>query len=186
MASGLVCPKCSSIRHHVIDSRPSGDALRRRRECKRCGERFTTLEKGAAGGVGKDLMKVGRAIQILQSLMPDSGWTPERDAILADMRNDCKSYVACGVALGISPFQVEKRCSLLGLENPDRRRFTWNEELEAALIQMRKEGKTYEHCADLMGLSVERIKQKCYKLGLNKRMNRGRMSGEEAVSRTNP
>ncbi|MGA8259469.1 MAG: transcriptional regulator NrdR [Arenicellales bacterium] len=40
------CPFCRSEDTRVIDSRLSddGDAVRRRRECTACGERFTTLE----------------------------------------------------------------------------------------------------------------------------------------------
>lgn len=40
------CPFCRSENTRVIDSRltDDGDAVRRRRECSACGERFTTLE----------------------------------------------------------------------------------------------------------------------------------------------
>ncbi len=41
------CPKCSCEESKVIDSRPSEnhEAIRRRRECIRCGTRFTTYER---------------------------------------------------------------------------------------------------------------------------------------------
>lgn len=41
------CPKCGYVDTKVIDSRPSdaGDTVRRRRECVRCAERFTTYER---------------------------------------------------------------------------------------------------------------------------------------------
>ena len=41
------CPKCGFEESKVIDSRPSEnrDAIRRRRECVRCGMRFTTYER---------------------------------------------------------------------------------------------------------------------------------------------
>lgn len=38
------CPYCHSESSRVTDSRGSGNAVRRRRECADCGERFTTLE----------------------------------------------------------------------------------------------------------------------------------------------
>jgi transcriptional repressor NrdR len=40
------CPKCTSIEDKVIDSRISkeGNAIRRRRECLECGNRFSTTE----------------------------------------------------------------------------------------------------------------------------------------------
>jgi transcriptional repressor NrdR len=42
------CPSCSGP-SHVLESRPAedGDAVRRRRECEHCGERFTTYERRA-------------------------------------------------------------------------------------------------------------------------------------------
>ena len=41
------CPKCGCDESKVVDSRPSesNDAIRRRRECVRCGTRFTTYER---------------------------------------------------------------------------------------------------------------------------------------------
>jgi transcriptional repressor NrdR len=41
------CPACSKDDDRVVDSRPSADgaAIRRRRECRACGERFTTFER---------------------------------------------------------------------------------------------------------------------------------------------
>lgn len=41
------CPDCGSDDDRVVDSRPSpsGDAIRRRRECRSCGLRFTTFER---------------------------------------------------------------------------------------------------------------------------------------------
>lgn len=43
----LRCPFCGDPDTRVLDSRPTeeGAAIRRRRECARCGERFTTYEK---------------------------------------------------------------------------------------------------------------------------------------------
>ncbi len=42
------CPFCSSDSTRVVDSRlsePSGDSVRRRRECEACSQRFTTYER---------------------------------------------------------------------------------------------------------------------------------------------
>jgi len=40
------CPRCGADNDHVVDSRQvhDGRAVRRRRECDACGERFTTYE----------------------------------------------------------------------------------------------------------------------------------------------
>ncbi len=42
------CPHCGDVQHRVIDTREAGDAIRRRRRCERCGQRFTTYEHVAA------------------------------------------------------------------------------------------------------------------------------------------
>lgn len=44
----MQCPGCSSAQHRVIDTRETGDAIRRRRQCEACGQRFTTYEHIAA------------------------------------------------------------------------------------------------------------------------------------------
>ena len=41
----MLCPFCSNSDSKVIDSRDAGDGVRRRRECRRCGLRFTTYER---------------------------------------------------------------------------------------------------------------------------------------------
>lgn len=43
----MVCPKCKALDTKVIDSRVAeqGKAIRRRRECEKCGRRFTTFER---------------------------------------------------------------------------------------------------------------------------------------------
>lgn len=47
IGSNMRCPKCGYEDSKVIDSRPSesNDAIRRRRECDKCGFRFTTYER---------------------------------------------------------------------------------------------------------------------------------------------
>jgi transcriptional repressor NrdR len=41
----VVCPYCAAESTQVIDTRPAPDAVRRRRECEVCGQRFTTYER---------------------------------------------------------------------------------------------------------------------------------------------
>ncbi len=43
----MKCPYCGFIESKVIDSRPTDEntSIRRRRECLKCGKRFTTYEK---------------------------------------------------------------------------------------------------------------------------------------------
>lgn len=40
----MKCPYCGCTDQKVIDSRPHGDKIRRRRECESCHKRFTTYE----------------------------------------------------------------------------------------------------------------------------------------------
>jgi transcriptional repressor NrdR len=42
----MICPHCASPNNRVVNSRDAqnGTAIRRRRECLNCGERFTTFE----------------------------------------------------------------------------------------------------------------------------------------------
>ena len=41
----MYCPFCDESSSKVIDSRDSGDGIRRRRECIACARRFTTYER---------------------------------------------------------------------------------------------------------------------------------------------
>ncbi len=40
----MICPFCRFPDSKVIDSRPKDDRIKRRRECIKCGARFTTYE----------------------------------------------------------------------------------------------------------------------------------------------
>lgn len=40
----MKCPECGFDESKVVDSRPTDNKVRRRRECIRCGSRFTTYE----------------------------------------------------------------------------------------------------------------------------------------------
>lgn len=75
----MKCRYCGSLDSKVIDSRPNedGTAIRRRRECIRCGRRFTTFERVEENPV----MVVKR----------DGRREPfERDKIAAGIRKACE------------------------------------------------------------------------------------------------
>lgn len=57
----MKCPFCGKIDSQVLESRTveDGSAIRRRRECTKCGKRFTTLEK-VKGSVLWVIKKDGR------------------------------------------------------------------------------------------------------------------------------
>ncbi len=42
------CPYCGSEKTRVVDTRSSGDVIRRRRKCLSCGRKFTTIERVAS------------------------------------------------------------------------------------------------------------------------------------------
>jgi transcriptional repressor NrdR len=44
----MQCPHCGHVQHKVVDTRDTGDSIRRRRQCEQCGQRFTTYENVAA------------------------------------------------------------------------------------------------------------------------------------------
>ncbi|MBS1252472.1 MAG: Transcriptional repressor NrdR [Anaerolineales bacterium] len=44
----MKCPYCIQGRSRVVDTRDIGDAVRRRRECKDCDQRYTTYERVAS------------------------------------------------------------------------------------------------------------------------------------------
>ncbi|CAN5677619.1 transcriptional regulator NrdR [soil metagenome] len=44
----MECPHCGHAQHKVIDTRDASDAIRRRRQCEKCNQRFTTYEHVAA------------------------------------------------------------------------------------------------------------------------------------------
>ena len=45
----MICPFCSNLASKVTDKRGSPEGTRRRRECLKCGKRFTTYEKIVKG-----------------------------------------------------------------------------------------------------------------------------------------
>ncbi len=44
----MKCPHCGDANSRVVDTRSTGDGIRRRRECETCHKRFTTYEHVAA------------------------------------------------------------------------------------------------------------------------------------------
>ncbi len=44
----MQCPFCGHAQHRVIDTRDTGESIRRRRQCRHCEQRFTTYENVSA------------------------------------------------------------------------------------------------------------------------------------------
>jgi len=71
----MKCPFCSYDRTKVVDKRESGDMIsnRRRRECLRCGKRFTTYERPEPGTTITQIKKRdGRIVQFQQEKITDA------------------------------------------------------------------------------------------------------------------
>ncbi len=47
----MLCPYCAHTENRVIDTRESADVIRRRRQCLKCGKRYTTYERIAQTGL---------------------------------------------------------------------------------------------------------------------------------------
>lgn len=47
----MQCPYCASEDNKVIDTREAADSIRRRRQCAKCGKRYTTYERIAQTGL---------------------------------------------------------------------------------------------------------------------------------------
>jgi transcriptional regulator NrdR family protein len=47
-ASGILCPECGTNSSKVTDSREAPGSIRRRRECVRCGGRWSTIERAVS------------------------------------------------------------------------------------------------------------------------------------------
>lgn len=75
-----VCPECGGV-CGVIDSRTTGQGQRRRRLCKGCGGRFTTIEMRVQEGQ-RTIDLLGRARQVRRE---------ERHAIMLELADFLKA-----------------------------------------------------------------------------------------------
>lgn len=91
------CPFCGSVEDKVLDSRESqdGDSVRRRRECKGCGRRFTTFEQIEA----PEMFVVKRSGR----RQPFS-----REKVLQGMRIACKGRPVSAEALEEAAADIER------------------------------------------------------------------------------
>ena len=95
------CPKCGHFDSKVIDSRSSDaqDAIRRRRECLECGQRFTTYErreeqplivvKRDGSREPFDYQKLRRGLMVAAAKRPISG--EDIDMLINDIRDSLQS-----------------------------------------------------------------------------------------------
>ena len=60
------CPKCDCDDSKVIESRDAGSAIRRRRECLNCGNRFTTYERVERPNIAVDKRDGRKSLAVLR------------------------------------------------------------------------------------------------------------------------
>jgi transcriptional repressor NrdR len=94
------CPYCGSD-SHVVDTRGVSEAIRRRRECDRCGQRFTTYER--ISGTNLQVVKADGRRQDF-----------DRDKLLRGMRLACVKRPVSTDALERLVADIESKLYQLG------------------------------------------------------------------------
>jgi transcriptional repressor NrdR len=97
----MICPVCNTDGDRVIDSRPTPDgrAIRRRRECLACGNRFTTYEQVEAPGPvvvksdgRREGFAPGKITGSIQAALKRRPVSPERvQAVVTDLTTRIKN-----------------------------------------------------------------------------------------------
>jgi len=106
------CPKCGSERLKVIDSRNADNvnAVRRRRECEDCGERFSTLER--IEGIQPQVIKKDGTRQefsrdkLLAGLNASCSKRPISNRVLTDICNEVENMISSKASREISTTEI--------------------------------------------------------------------------------
>jgi len=100
----MKCPRCNYEDSKVLDSREATDGIRRRRECLRCGGRFTTYEK--------------IQLSTLYIIKKDKRREPFQKAkVLGGVRKACEKRPIAGAAIEALANEIEME--LYGLGKPE-------------------------------------------------------------------
>lgn len=104
----MLCPKCSSDKSSVTDSRSDGGAIRRRRECQECGYRYTTYE---------------RVELVLPAVIKKDGRREvfDRDKIRNGLRRSCEKRPVSTEAIDSAVETIERRLQEMCLKEVDSR-----------------------------------------------------------------
>lgn len=104
----MPCPFCGAEDTRVIDTRQVGDAIRRRRECQACRQRFTTYERVARASI-LVVKRDGRREEF------------DRQKLYEGLRRACAKRPISTEALDQVVDQIENRlCNLGQVEVPSR------------------------------------------------------------------
>lgn len=102
------CPVCNDPDSKVLDTRTSGEGIRRRRQCLACGERFTTMER------------IERRMPLV--VKKDGSREPfDRDKVLGGLRLACRKRPVAALQIEAAVDRVEAEISArAGAELPAR------------------------------------------------------------------
>ena len=108
----MKCPRCGSERLKVIDSRNADNvnAVRRRRECEDCGERFSTLE--CIEGIQPQVIKKDGTRQefsrdkLLAGLNASCSKRPVSNRVLTDICNEVENMISSKASREISTTEI--------------------------------------------------------------------------------
>ncbi|MBP5261420.1 MAG: transcriptional repressor NrdR [Clostridiales bacterium] len=108
----MKCPKCGSEKLKVVDSRNADNinAVRRRRECEDCGERFSTLER--VEGIQPQVIKKDGTRQefsrdkLLAGLNTSCSKRPISNRVLTDICNEVESMISSKASREITTTEI--------------------------------------------------------------------------------
>ena len=97
----MICPSCEHPKSEVLETRASGDGIRRRRSCVECGHRFTTHE---------------RIDQRLPLIIKKNGTraTFDRDKVYAGLQIACRKRPVSALHLEEATARVEQAVVNMG------------------------------------------------------------------------
>ena len=104
----MLCPKCSSDKTSVTDSRSDLSSIRRRRECQGCGFRFTTYER-AEVALPMVIKKDGRREAF------------EREKIRAGIQRACRKRPVSTEAVDEAVDSIERKVQEMCIKEIDSR-----------------------------------------------------------------
>ena len=97
----MICPQCVHNKFEVLETRTSGDGIRRRRSCVSCGHRFTTFER------------IERRLPLV--VKKSGGREPfSRDKILGGLHIACRKRPVSAVELEEACRRIEDQAIALG------------------------------------------------------------------------
>lgn len=106
----MKCPYCGCTDSKVLDSRPTDDRIKRRRECEGCAKRFTTFEEVEHSPlivVKKDRSReIFDREKILSSMLKACGKRPIAYAVLEQAAADIESALVSDLDKEVSSSRV--------------------------------------------------------------------------------